>query len=107
MFLDLEFIDSHLTLIICIIAIFTPLKALWRRAWEHGRGEEAEFPKAGRHAAITLVQTAKAGIATHQALVIAVVFISEAQIRRRAGSDVLNPSFKIFRLSVTLPSFGM
>jgi len=48
MFLDLDIIDSHLTLIIYIIDIFAPLKALWRRAWEHTRGEEAQLRKAGR-----------------------------------------------------------
>lgn len=108
MFLHLEVIDIHLTLIICIIAIFTPWKALWGGAWEHGRDEEAEFPKAGSHV-ISLVQTGKAGTATCQAQgasVTAVVFVSEAQIRR-TGLDDLNPYFKIFRLSVTLPSFGM
>lgn len=48
MFLDLEFIDSHLTLIICFIDIFALLKALWRRAWEHGRGGEVPLLKADR-----------------------------------------------------------
>lgn len=48
MFLDLDIIDSHLTLIICNIDVFTLLKARWRRAWEHGRGGEEPLSKAGR-----------------------------------------------------------
>lgn len=48
MFLDSDVIDKHLTLINYIINIFALLKALWRRAWEHTRGAEELFPKAGR-----------------------------------------------------------
>lgn len=55
MFLDLEVIDSHLTLIICIIAIFAWLKALQRRAWEHARGGEEQLPKAGRETLLLLL----------------------------------------------------
>ncbi len=40
MFLDLEVIDSHLTLIICTIDIFVLWKALWRRAWGYAKGGE-------------------------------------------------------------------
>lgn len=48
MFSDLVSIDSHLTLIICIIDLFASQKSLWRRAWEDARGGEAQLLKAGR-----------------------------------------------------------
>lgn len=48
MFSDLVSIDSHLTLIICIIDLFASQKSLWRGAWEHARGGEAQLLKAGR-----------------------------------------------------------
>lgn len=45
MFLDLDVVDSQLTLIICIIDVFTLLKALWRKAWEHTGGHEEPLIK--------------------------------------------------------------
>jgi len=75
MVLDLEVIDSHLTLIICSIDIFAPWKALWRRAWEYAKGGEEQLLKAGRE--ILLLHVCRLG--KQGDLVIVVCFIRRSQ----------------------------
>lgn len=82
MVLDLEVIDSHLTLIICSIDIFAPWKALWRRAWEYAKGGEEQLLKAGRE--ILMLHVCRWG--KQGQLVVVISFIGRSQNREREPS---------------------
>lgn len=102
MFSDLVSIDSHLTLIICVIDLFASQKALWRGAWERARGGEAQLPKAGRE--MPWLHFCRLGMQVLQrrAQGAVVAFISGAPTREKAASVVLKSLH-----GVTLPGLGM